>query len=155
MITQRNHGLFSLVTVAQVLVAVALYWGMFLLFNQVYRRAASPERYVFYFGFMTMGLLLEAVHRYKGDANLLRKHIFDKHRVAIVQTLAATTAIVVFLVATKDQTISRLFLFCFAIALYGVMFLSGAVMPRWLARRTFRGLNTENTLLVGPAKKAW
>src|ERR1043166_5470927 len=155
MITQRNHGLFSLVTMAQVGAAIALYWGMYLLFNHTYRRAVYPDRYIFYFALMVMGLLLEAVYRYKGDASLLRKDIFDKHRVAVVQTLAAITAIVVFLVATKDQSISRLFLFCYAVALYGVMFLSGTMLPGWLARRTFRGLNEENTLLVGPADKAW
>ena len=155
MITQRNHGLFSLVTATQILVAVALYWGMFLLFNHAYRRVVYPERYVFYFALMGMGLLLEAVYRYKGDTNLLRKDIFAKHRIAVVQTLAAITAIVVFLVATKDQTISRLFLFCFAIALYGTMLVSGTMLPGWLARRTFRGLNAENTLLIGPAEKAW
>ena len=52
MITQRNHGLFSLVTMLQMLVAIALYWGMYLLFNHTYRRFALPERYVFYFGLM-------------------------------------------------------------------------------------------------------
>jgi exopolysaccharide biosynthesis polyprenyl glycosylphosphotransferase len=155
MITQRNHGLFSLVTMAQVGAAIALYWGMYLLFNHTNWRAVYPDRYIFYFALMTMGLLLEAVNRYKGDANLLRKDIFAKHRIAVVQTLAAITAIVAFLVATKDQSISRLFLFCFAIALYGTMLLSGTMLPGWLARRTFRGINAENTLLIGPAKKAW
>ena len=155
MITQRNHGLFSLVTAAQVGVAMALYWGMFFLFNHAYRRVLFPERYVFYFALMTMGLLLEAVYRYKGDANLLRKDIFAKHHIAVVQTLAAITAIVVFLVATKDQTISRLFLVCFAVALYGAMFVSATILPGWLARQTFRGLNAENTLLIGAAEKAW
>src|SRR5829696_1537840 len=119
MITQRNHGLFSLVTMLQMLVAIAIYWGMYWLFNNTYRPVALPERHIFYFGLMSMGLLLEAVHRYKSDATLLRKDIFAKHRIAVVQTLAAITAIIVFLVATKDQSISRLFLFCFAIALYG------------------------------------
>jgi exopolysaccharide biosynthesis polyprenyl glycosylphosphotransferase len=155
MITQRNHGLFSLVTMVQVGAAIALYWGMYFLFNHTNWRAVYPDRYIFYFALMTMGLLLEAVNRYKGDANLLRKDIFAKHRIAVVQTLAAITAIVAFLVATKDQSISRLFLFCFAIALYGTMLLSGTILPGWLARRTFRGINAENTLLIGPAKKAW
>jgi len=155
MITQRNHGLFSLVTLAQVGAAVALYWGMFVLFNEAYRKFLYPERYVFYFGLMLMGLLLEAVYRYKGDASLLRKDIFAKHRIAIVQTLAAITAIVIFLVATKDHSISRLFLFCFAVALYLGLFVTGVALPGWLARRTCRGPNAENTLLVGPAEKAW
>jgi exopolysaccharide biosynthesis polyprenyl glycosylphosphotransferase len=155
MITQRNHGLFSLVTTLQVLAAIALYWAMYLLFNEAYRRFLFPERYVFYFGLMVMGLLLEAVYRYKGDASILRKDIFAKHRVAVVQTLSAISAIVLFLVATQDQSISRLFLFCFAVALYATLFLTGTMLPGWLARRTFRGLNAENTLLVGPADKAW
>jgi len=155
MITQRNHGLFSLVTTLQVLAAISIYWGMFLFFDHAYRRVALPERYIFYFGLMVMGLLLEAVYRYKGDANLLRKDIFNKHRIAVVQTLSAIVAIVIFLVATKDQTISRLFLFCFAVALYGVLFVSGTIFPGWLARQTFRGLDQEKTLLVGPAHKAW
>lgn len=155
MITQRNHGLFSLVTSAQIAVAIALYWGMFLLFNETYRRFLLPERYVFYFGLMIMGLLLEAVYRYKGDASLLRKDIFAKHRIAIVQTLAAITSIVVFLVATKDHGISRMFLFCFSVALYGAMLVTGTMLPGWLARRTLHGVNAENTLLVGAADKAW
>lgn len=144
-----------MVMVAQMLIAIALYWGMFLLFNNAYRPVLYPDRYIFYFALMTMGLLLEAVNRYKGDANLLRKDIFDKHRTAMVQTLTGITAIIVFLVATKDQSISRLFLFCFAVALYVAMLLSGAMLPGWLARRTFRGVNAENTLLIGPTKKAW
>ncbi len=155
MITHRSHGLFSLVTSIQVVLAVALYWSMFELFDHTWRRVASPERYSFYFGFMLMGLLLEAVYRYKGDASLLRKDIFAKHRAAVLQTLAAITSIVVFLVATKDHSISRLFLFCFAIALYVVLFLSGVVLPGWLARQTFRGANEERTLLVGPGDQAW
>lgn len=155
MITQRNHGLFSLVTGIQMALAVALYWGMFALFNSVYRKFLLPERYVFYFALMIMGLLVEAVSRYKSDASLLRKDIFEKHRIAVVQTLAAITAIVIFLVASKDQSISRLFLFCFSVALYGLLFVSGTILPGWLARQTFRGLNAEKTLLVGPAHKAW
>jgi exopolysaccharide biosynthesis polyprenyl glycosylphosphotransferase len=154
MITQRNHGLFSLVTMVQVTVAVALYWCLFLVFNST-GRFPFPERYSFYFGLMLMGLLMEAVYRYKGDASLLRKDIFLKHRVAMVQTLAAITAIIVFLVAAKDQTISRLFLFCFAVALYTAMLVTGAILPGWLARRTLQGVNAEKTLLVGPSGKAW
>src|SRR6185503_16184218 len=149
MITQRSHGLFSMVTTVQIVIAIALYWGMFLLFQHVYRPFALPERYLFYFVLMGMGLLLEAVYRYKGDVNLLSKDIFAKHRTAVVQTLTAITAIVVFLVATKDQSISRLFLFCFAVALYAAVFATNCVLPGWFARRTFRGLNSENTLLIG------
>lgn len=155
MITHRSHGLFSLVKAIQVCLAVALYWGMFHLFDNAWRRVASPERYVFYFALMVMGLLLEAVYRYKGDATLLRKDIFAKHRTAVLQTLCAITAIVLFIVGSKDQSISRLFLFCFAVALYAVLFVSGTVLPGWLARRTFRGVNEERTLLVGPGDKAW
>ncbi len=155
MITQRNHGLFSLVTTIQIGAAIALYWAMFLLFNSAYRRVAQPERYFFYFALMVMGLLIEAVYRYKSDTSLLRKDIFAKHRFAVLQTLSALTAIVVFLVGTKDGNISRLFLFCFSIALYVVLFVSGTVLPGFLARQTFRGINQERTLLAGPAHKAW
>ena len=155
MITQRNHGLFSLVTTCQIGLAVGLYWAMFFVFNNWYRPFAAPERHVFYFNLIVMGLLLEAVYRYKTDVSLLRKDVFAKHRIAMQQTLTAITAIVVFLAATKDLGISRLFLFCYAAALYGVLFLSGAMLPGWLARQTFRGENAENTLLVGPAGKAW
>lgn len=155
MITQRNHGLFCLVTAVQITTVIVVYWAMFLLFNGVYRRVALPERYLFYFALMVMGLLLEAVYRYRSDASLLRKDIFEKHRSAVLQTLSAVTAIVVFLVATKDGTISRLFLFCFSVALYALLFVTGTILPGWLARRTFRGINEERTLLVGPAEKAW
>jgi exopolysaccharide biosynthesis polyprenyl glycosylphosphotransferase len=154
MITQRNQGLFSLVTAVQVGLAFALYWGLFFMFDGAYRRVASPERYVFYCALMIMGLLLYSAYRYRSDASLLRKDIFAKHRSAVMQTLSAITAIVIFLVATKDGSISRLFLFCMAVALYAVLFVSGTVLPFWLARQTFRG-NEERTILVGPGEKAW
>src|ERR1044071_413444 len=107
MITHRSHGLFSLVKAIQVFLAIALYWGMFHLFDNAWRKVASPERYFFYFALMVMGLLIEAVYRNKGDASLLRKDIFAKHRTAVLQTLSAITAIVIFLVASKDHSISR------------------------------------------------
>ena len=115
---------------------------------------AGPERYLIYFFIIVMALAMEALYRYKTDTSLLRKSTLEKHRTAIGQTLASSAAVLAFLVATKDQSISRLFLLCFSVALYGVLFSTACVLPGTLARFTFSGINQEITLLIGPSAKA-
>ncbi len=97
---------------------------------------------------------MEALYRYKTDTSLLRKSTLEKHRTAIGQTLAAAAGILAFLVATKDQTISRVFMLCFSLALYEVLFASACGLPRALARFTFSGMSKEIALLIGPSSKA-
>jgi len=55
----------------------------------------------------------------------------------------------IFLVASKDVTVSRLFLFTFAPAVYLVLLLTNAVFPRWLAAQLFSGQASAKTLLLG------
>ena len=117
-------------------------------------RTGGPERYLIYFFIMVMALCMEALYRYKTDTSLLRKSTLEKHRTAIGQTLAAAAGILAFLVATKDQTISRVFMLCFSLALCGVLFASACGVPRALARFTFSGINKEITPLIGPSSKA-
>ena len=154
MITQRNHGLFSLVAMSQILLAVVLFWVLVLVFSLSPAGIAGPERYLIYFFIIVMALAMEALYRYKTDTSLLRKSTLEKHRTAIGQTLASSAAVLAFLVATKDQSISRLFLLCFSVALYGVLFSTACVLPGTLARFTFSGINQEITLLLGPSAKA-
>ena len=77
-----------------------------------------------------------------------------QHRLSLRQTLASTGALVLYLVATKDAFISRLFFFNFIPWLYVALLLSHHYLPNFLARGIFAGIREEKTLLVGTSRQA-
>ena len=60
----------------------------------------------------------------------------------------------IFLVASKDVAVSRLFLFTFAPAAYLLLLLTNAVFPRWMASWLFNGRSCAKTLLLGSSDSA-
>jgi putative colanic acid biosynthesis UDP-glucose lipid carrier transferase len=68
------------------------------------------------------------------------------------QTIASIGLLVLYLIATKDGFISRIFFFNFVPWLYVALLFSHDYLPGILARRIFR--REEKTLLVGSSRKA-
>jgi exopolysaccharide biosynthesis polyprenyl glycosylphosphotransferase len=60
--------------------------------------------------------------------------------------------LLIYLVAAKDKTISRVFIFTFLPLLYVVLLTANYRLPTWLARRLFQGWRADKTLLVGSSK---
>ncbi len=68
--------------------------------------------------------------------------------------MASTAALVLYLIATKDGFISRVFFFNFVPWLYVVLLFSHYYLPPFLARGIFHGERVEKTLLIGSSQKA-
>jgi putative colanic acid biosynthesis UDP-glucose lipid carrier transferase len=102
-----------------------------------------------------VGMLFEAINRDDGShgVNIWEQSFINQHRVTLRQTLYAIGALLVFLAATKDQAISRWYLLTLGLALYPALLVSNYYLPPMLARRLFRGLRAERSLLVGSASK--
>src|SRR5262249_5574540 len=82
----------------------------------------------------------------------LQSELLRQHRLALRQTLASIGVLVLYLIATKDGFISRVFFFNFIPWLYIALLFSHHFLPDYLARRMFR--REERTLLVGSIQKA-
>jgi exopolysaccharide biosynthesis polyprenyl glycosylphosphotransferase len=154
LVTQRIKGLYGLFTILQLLLSGIGFWLHYYVVSEFYSEVAQPERYILYFLLVLGGVLGETLLRYNVNPSLLRLSFASANRIAFRQVIAASMLVFFFLVATKDLTISRVFLFTYAILLYFVSLVSLYSLPLVLAKRVFKGGRIENTLLVGSLRKA-
>jgi putative colanic acid biosynthesis UDP-glucose lipid carrier transferase len=108
------------------------------------------RRYGIYCGMLVLGMLLEALTRSKNY--FLQNELLRPHRLSLRQTLASVGLLVVYLIATKDAFISRVFFFNFLPWLYVALLFSHYYLPSILARGIFR--TEDKTLLVGTSRRA-
>jgi exopolysaccharide biosynthesis polyprenyl glycosylphosphotransferase len=152
MVTQRTEGLYRLFLLCQILMVAVLFWFGVWIMVTFY----SPEgeltwrRYSIYCGVLVLGMCLEALSRSKNY--FLQNELLRPHRLSLRQTIASTGLLVLYLIATKDAFISRIFFFNFVPWLYVALLFSHHYLPALLARSIFR--REEKTLLVGPSHKA-
>lgn len=158
MITQRTRGFQNALLVCQAAVVflVLLLAGAltFTLFTSV--ASNHVGHYMIYSGLVTLGLVIESANR---DKNRIRQNLFqpnfiDQHRVTFRQTVWGIGTLLLFLAATKDTVISRLFLVTYVPMLYGALLVTNYSLPRVLAGVVFRGVRKERLLLVGSAVRA-
>jgi len=155
MITRRLQGLYSLHFAIQALLVVLTYWAYASLMVDFY----TPEwfgHYVLYCFLIVLGLV---VHDFRSDheyhLGVLHRGSPDAcHRLALGKVLFATFFISLYLLATRDTIISRLFLFSFLPLMYVVLFISDWWIPKSMARWIFKGVHRQRTLLVGSIFRA-
>jgi hypothetical protein len=68
----------------------------------------------------------------------LQTDLLREHRVSLRQTVASIGTLVIYLIATKDGFISRVFLFNFVPCFYLALLFSHHYLPPFLARRFLR-----------------
>jgi exopolysaccharide biosynthesis polyprenyl glycosylphosphotransferase len=154
MLTQRKEGLYSLFLLCQILVVAGLFWfGVWVLVT-FYSPSADLtwRRYSVYCGMLVLGLVLESVTRSGSRHYFLQNELVRQHRLSLRQTIASVGLLVLYLVATKDAFVSRVFFFNFVPWLYVALLFSHYYLPPLLARGVFR--REEKTLLIGSPEKA-
>ena len=155
MITRRLQGLYSLHFAIQVFLIIIAYWVYASLAVDFYN-ARWFGHYVLYCFLIVLGLV---VHNFRSDHDyhlgVLRYGSPEAcHRLALGKVLFATFFISLYLLATRDTVISRLFLFSFLPLMYVVLFVSDWWLPKSIARRIFKGVYRQRTLLVGSIFRA-
>src|SRR6202045_2888529 len=152
MVTQRTEGLYRLFLFCQILMVAGLFWLGVWIMVTFYSPSAELtwRRYGIYCGMLVLGMLLEAFTRSK--AYFLQNELLRPHRLSFRQTVASVGLLVVYLIATKDAFISRVFFFNFVPWLYVALLFSHYYLPAILARGIFR--NEDKTLLVGSSRRA-
>jgi putative colanic acid biosynthesis UDP-glucose lipid carrier transferase len=158
MISQRSRGLDQALFLCQLLVVLlsfALAMGIsFAFFTST--SILHLQHYPAYALMLMGGVTIEAFsHRErKASQNLLNVNFLAQHRTALRQTLFAAGTLLLYLVATKDEFISRTVLAIYLPILYLALIWANRVLPRIVARWVFGGGRRERTLLIGSAAKA-
>jgi exopolysaccharide biosynthesis polyprenyl glycosylphosphotransferase len=152
MVTQRTEGLYRLFLLCQIILVAVLFWIGVWVMVTFYSPSAELtwRRYGIYCSMLVVGMLLESLTR--SESHFLQNELSRPHRLSLRQTIASVGMLVLYLIATKDAFISRLFFFNFVPWLYVALLFSHYYLPSLLARGIFR--REEKTLLVGPSRKA-
>lgn len=167
MISQRTSGLQALLTACQMVLGTGLFWALALPLVLLNTPGDTGFRaaYLGYTGVLLAGLALEALGSREPGAAANpglwgaatahgRTPLSIAHGRAMRQTLHAAGLLLAYLVAAKDQTISRTFIFTYLPALYLLLLTSNLYLPRTLAHWLFDGMRREKTLLVGRVAEA-
>ena len=156
MVTQRTEGLYRVFLLCQIILVAALFWFGVWIMVTFYSEGTDVtwRRYSIYCVLLMLGLTIESVVRDGSKNYFLQNELLRQHRLALRQTFASIAALVVFLIATQDTFISRLFFFNFVPWLYILLLFSHHYLPSFLARGIFKGERVEKTLLIGSADKA-
>ena len=156
MVTQRTEGLYRLFLLCQIVIVALLFW--FGVWVMVTFHSPGAEltwrRYSIYCGLLILGMCLEALTRGGSRNYFLQNELLRQHRLSLRQTIASTGLLVLYLIATKDAFISRIFFFNFVPWLYVALLFSHYYLSPLLARGIFTRLREEKTLLVGSPRKA-
>ena len=156
MVTQRSEGLYRVFLLCQLVLVAALFWFGVWIMVTFYSDGTDVtwRRYSIYCVLLVLGLALESVVRDGSKNYFLQNELLRQHRLALRQTFAAIAALVVYLIATQDTFISRLFFFNFVPWLYVLLLFSHHYLPGFLASGIFKGERVEKTLLIGSSAKA-
>jgi exopolysaccharide biosynthesis polyprenyl glycosylphosphotransferase len=154
MVTQRTEGLYRLFLLCQIVLVATLFWLGVWIMVTFYSPSAELtwRRYSIYCGLLVVGMLLESFTRSGSKNYFLQNELLRQHRLSLRQTFASIGMLVLYLIATKDAFISRIFFFNFVPWLYVALLFSHFYLPSLLARGIFN--REEKTLLVGSPRKA-
>ncbi len=156
MVTQRTEGLYRIFLLCQIILVAAVFWlgvGILLTFYSDGGGVMAWRRYSIYCLLLVLGMTLEALSGEGSKNYLLQNELLRQHRSALRQTFASVGTLILYLVATKDGFISRVFFFNFVPWLYVALLFSHYYLPGFLAGRVFKGDRVERTLLVGTEEK--
>lgn len=158
MIIQRKRGLQAVLVLSQGLL-MTLTFVLCALATFNFLTSATWDqmsRYPIYAMALTSGLFLESIHRAQAgmELNPFEEGFPRQHQLSMRQTFYAVGALLVYLVATKDMTISRIFLGLCLPLFYLTLLLSNRYLSRRLAHYLFQGARKGRVLLIGPTMKA-
>lgn len=154
MIYRRVRGLTLLHTGVQTALALLLFWLLAALQFGLVRDegSATLSRYGVYSLVVVAGFVLHLVRLNLADSNVLNLDMVQCYRLTLREVLHVVIALFLYLVAAKDQAMSRVFLFTYLPLLYLVLFVSNRRLPAVLAQLFFRGRRQQRTLLLGDSQ---
>ena len=131
MLTQRSEGLRRLLLICQIWITAGLFWLGVWVMVKFYSPSGELtwRRYSIYCVLLVLGLTLEYLGRDSSRDYPLQTDLLREHRVSLRQAIASIGTLVIYLIATKDGFISRVFLFNFVPCFYLALLFSHHYLP--------------------------
>jgi len=153
MISDRNRGIQNIVLVCQCILVTVAFWIWLLLCYYLPIDHQVVTRYIVYNEFILLGLLIGS-RPFRPEVGLHTPGFEQINRRSFRQLGMTLFYLLLYIVAARDERISRLFLFSFVPLFYLVLFISNRYLPRLIGRFTFRRGHLQKVLLLGPKDKA-
>jgi hypothetical protein len=149
-IRERQRGAVALHALFQAAAVFGIFALWYWLFTSIIEKDLIGNfwSYSLYAGIGIAALLLRAAYKANEDAARLSGLFMGRLRLAGSQTLFVGTVVVFFLVATKDQDISRVFLFSWLPVFYATLVATNLVMPHFVLPIAFGEGNRQKFLLA-------
>ncbi len=158
MIIQRKRGLQAVLVLCQGILITVVFvlcaLGTFNFFTSI--SWGQIIHYPIYIFAITSGLFFESFRRDQAGVELspFKEGFPRQHQLSVRQTIYAIGALFIYLIVTKDGTISRIFLGLCVPMFYLTLLLSNRYLSRRLASYLFSGVRKGRVLLIGPVTKA-
>jgi exopolysaccharide biosynthesis polyprenyl glycosylphosphotransferase len=150
MILERHHGAVAIHALLQGLAVFGGFAAWYAVVDLIIGKnlVGGFAGYSLYGGIAVVALLVRATYRAGSDALQLSGLFRGRLNLAGRQTLFVGLVVTVFLVATKDKEISRIFLFSWIPILYATLALTNLAMPHLVLGMVFSKTNRQRFLLV-------
>lgn len=152
MVLQRTRGITILATACELILLSFGFWGWFLVSQWNSVGSLPLSAYATYHAIISLGVILAALKN--GGATQISQ-VSSVRTVGTVRKMTYALAMLsIYLIATKDTIMSRVFLFGFVAIFYAISYLGQIWLPNFIRRLTFSGEREELVLLIGPSSKA-
>jgi exopolysaccharide biosynthesis polyprenyl glycosylphosphotransferase len=149
MISHRVRGLSLMQGLLQTVCLLSLFWVWMFFFSLCLHQPIARQQYVTYSFVLALAAVIDVSRSKLAHRDLLHLDILHSHSLSIRQAAVVVGGLLIFLVASKDVGISRLFLFTFAPLAYVLFLLTNSFCPHWLAKLLFSGKSSAKTLILG------
>lgn len=151
MIKHRVRGLTIIHYAIQCIVGICIFWIWLLTVAFEFRGSSGLQfqRYGLYSLIIAAACVLNLLRSKVGRINLFQLSLLSNHRLTLSQVFTIVGALLLFLFAARDGTMSRVFFFTFVPILYLYLYLTNKYLPRLLARALFHQRHRHSTILLG------
>ncbi len=150
MITYRLRGLLNLHLLATTVCAAAFFLLYALVYHYIPRVELSPDvNFALYFLCVVAGMLGSGKHLSQFATHFHRLSWADAARIATRQVVLVALMVFTLMVATKDRSISRIFLSTYLFFLWFILHFINHVLSRTLAGLAFHTAHRVPTLFLG------
>ncbi|MES2307739.1 MAG: sugar transferase, partial [Verrucomicrobiota bacterium] len=156
MFKTRIIGIYQALSLFELFLSQAFYWLSLSLFRKYYTAGFYFDLYA-YESCAFILLISMVVLFWKTDfqqVSLVSPSFLHSYRWSAHRALVGLVSILLYLFVTKNETVSRAFMFTH----FGLQFLTILIthryFPEFFATMSFKGRRRQNALLIGPLKKA-
>jgi lipopolysaccharide/colanic/teichoic acid biosynthesis glycosyltransferase len=150
MISERSNGLYWIFVGSQIALVELFYWVFFNIYKISFKTVGMlPEKYFIYSSVIAVSLVIHAAWEYGSSINKMVSCCMHPWRRSFYQIIFMSGLFFVFLVASKDTSISRGFLFLLLLLAYGLLAVCQGVLGNLLSRVLFGKYRQIKTVFLG------